>query len=98
MQALMRNLVDHFSGQRLSVAKVYELHNEPTQFTMANYREALRRLAYNERIATVEREEGRPVSEATVRNRHMAEYYVITFPSTTLPGAERPSAADLVVV
>lgn len=81
MERLKANLLESFRGQTLSVSRIYELHNEGTPFTLKNYQEALRRLAYDDRVVKVERGEFMPLTEANVRNRHMSTSYIITFPS-----------------
>jgi three-Cys-motif partner protein len=80
MQLLQRDLLERFHGRRLSVSQIYELHNEGTTFTIKNYQDALRQLAYDEHAVKVERGEFMPLTEVSVRKRHMSESYRITFP------------------
>jgi three-Cys-motif partner protein len=79
MQRLKADLLRRFTGQSLTVRNIYELHNEGTPFTLKNYQEALRRLAYDDTAVKVERGEYMPLTSANVRNRHMSASYVITF-------------------
>jgi hypothetical protein len=80
MRRFKADLLSAFAGQSVSVARIYELHNEGTPFTQRNYQDALKSLAYDERAVKVARGEYMPLTPANVRNRHMSTSYVITFP------------------
>jgi three-Cys-motif partner protein len=80
MMQLCDDLLETFRGQALTVTQVYEHHNETTPFTLKNYQDALRILAYDRRAVTVARGELMPLTRANVSNRHMSDKYTITFP------------------
>lgn len=79
MQRLTKELPSAFRGQRLTVASIYAAHNESTPFTIKNYQDALRILAYDMRVVSVERGEFMPLADNNISRRHMSESYVITF-------------------
>jgi three-Cys-motif partner protein len=81
MQKLIRELPVVFRGQRVTVAQVYAAHNESTPFTIKNYQDALRTLAYDLQAVAVERGEFMPLTKNNLAHRHMSENYVITFPA-----------------
>jgi len=81
MQCLTRELLLAFRGQRLTVAAIYAAHNESTPYTIKNYQDALRILAYDMRAVKVERGEFMPLADNSIARRHMSENYVITFPT-----------------
>lgn len=80
MRHLTSELLSVFRGRRLTVADIYAAHNEPTPFTIKNYQDALRILAYDMQIVKVGRGEFMPLGHNNVAQRHMSEKYVITFP------------------
>lgn len=79
-QRLARELLQAFRGKKLTVAEVYGAHNEGTPFTIGNYQQALRILAYDLGAVTVERGEFMPLTPNNVAKRHMSEKYMISFP------------------
>lgn len=81
MQRLTKQLPSEFRGQRLTVAEIYAAHNESTPFTVKNYQDALRILAYDMHVVRVERGEFMPLAKNNIVRRHMSESYVITFPA-----------------
>ncbi len=80
-QRLAKDLMQSFHGRQMTVAEIYAAHNEGTPFTIGNYQQALRILAYDEHAVTVERGEFMPLTSNNVARRHMSEQYRITFPS-----------------
>jgi three-Cys-motif partner protein len=81
LDGLKRDLLSVFSGRKISVGKIYEEYERAheTPFTIKNYQDALRELAYDDKLLKVEKG-GFVLAESNVRHRHMHELYDLTFP------------------
>jgi three-Cys-motif partner protein len=81
LEELKGDLLSSFAGRKLRVIEVYEEKEKgcETPFTIKNYQDALRELAYDDKVVRVEKG-GFLVTESSVSRRHMHEQYDLTFP------------------
>ncbi len=77
---LKRDLCRMFEGKKLRVVEVYESHERAaeTPFTMTNYQNALRELAYVDRVIVVTKG-SLTLPESSIRKKYMSEDYDVQF-------------------
>jgi len=78
LETLGKELLVKFAGRRMTVFRIYEEHNDGTNYTMKNYRDVLCRLYYEEERIEVLTQDGKEISKAS-RTRRMSENYIVRF-------------------